>query len=117
MGLLTNFIVIESLEDIGDECKKIAREIRRMDKDPGKRKVVIDYLEKLDDCYRTSMRCFYKNDKLLAGNVSVTIRKTLDDIDSFTEKETNPVLVKLANSLRNFLVDVRGICRASLNNT
>jgi len=116
MDLLTNFIIIESFEDMGDECKKIANGITKHRFDKKKKEIIIDYLNKMDNYYRDSMKSIYNNNKNLADIVSVKIREFLNDIDHFVDTEKDSSMVILINSIRNFVGDIRNICRTTQHN-
>jgi phosphate uptake regulator len=117
ISLLTNFLIIESLEEIGDECKRMAWEIRLLKPKAKQKELIMEFLNKLDSVYRDSMKSLYNKDKNLADKASNNIRICLDQLGEYTDKEKNYNMVKLYYSFRTFLVSSRNIARVTLHNT
>ena len=112
VDILRNWLVIESLEQIGDHNKRIARSLSKgLNKGCNKRQLEKLYLD-LKKTYVDVMNAYYKNNKESAFMIELKSKERVDALDEYIEKnEPCETLSRVIKNMKSMSSSIKSIAR------
>ncbi|MBD3259023.1 hypothetical protein GF371_00145 [Candidatus Woesearchaeota archaeon] len=116
--LLSTFMLAQHLEKIGDNSKRIAREISLLKKkkdNKQKEKGITELFQRIQQQYLNVMKSFYNNDKILADRCSDEGKKIIKEYIALSTEHSDPLTHSILTRLKEINALLRNIARLTLD--
>jgi len=99
--LLKHWLISDYLEEIADECKRVARYFSQVQISKKSLSEFLNLYTKIYDTYNESMKAFYKNDKDLAFKLTLKKVELLNECSDYLNRHyTIPHIPQLMERVR-----------------
>ncbi|MFC1731398.1 PhoU domain-containing protein [candidate division KSB1 bacterium] len=110
-GLLTDWIMVNKLEKIGDKSKRIARFLRESNLDASEKKELEKIYVDIKEKYFEVMTAYYKKDLPAAFSIENTSMGRIDKCNDFIKERQNANAHKLIEYMKSLSTSVRDTAR------
>ncbi len=114
VAILDHWDIVQSLEVLGDTCKRISKGLSGVTTMQDK-KMLVDCIEKLDTLYRESMKSYYVKDKNMADKLSTSLKDLWKEFEEMAYSNKSVSVSYVASVFREFVVHIRSINKVTLN--
>tara|TARA_Y100000310_G_C20668737_1_gene809080 strand:- start:1361 stop:2308 length:948 start_codon:yes stop_codon:yes gene_type:complete len=109
--LFQHWELVENLESVADEAKRISRSITKLNIKKLKTTKFIEIYEEIESIYKKVIQYYYKGDKDGAFKVSSLKKVIVKKCDSLLVEYNHPEIVRLVERLKTMMVSIRNLSR------
>ena len=109
--MFNNWNVVECIEEIADEAKRINKWATHLDLDRVRETGFLTLYEEVESLYKKSIKALYTKDKKLAMSVTMLKKTLMIKCNKIQNKNLYPDINRILDRMRTMIIHIRNISR------